>query len=85
MKTMRVGVLALTSLALLAQTGCATREQWAEWRSHSSHFASGQHATFSFWNQGEQAERVRATDPEKARGESWWGRELPVSAAKGGS
>jgi hypothetical protein len=79
MKTIPAALLALASPALLAQTGCATPEQWAQWHTHSSHFASGQHAAFSVRNQGAQAEQVRPTDPEKARDESWWGRKLPVS------
>jgi len=84
MKIRRTGFLAVTSFALLAQTGCATPEQWAAWRDHSTHFASGQHAAFSFRNQGTEAEHVRSTDPEKARSETWWGRQLPVSADRSG-
>lgn len=79
MKAIPVGLVAVISLALLAQTGCATREQWTQWSTHSSHFASGQHAAFSFRNQGEEARSVKATDPEKAQDQSWWGRQLPVA------
>jgi hypothetical protein len=84
MKTTHAGLPALTSLALLTQAGCATPEQWAAWRQHSTHFASGQHAVFSFRNQGTEAEHVRRTDPETARAETWWGRELPVAPDRGG-
>jgi hypothetical protein len=38
-------MLALTSLGLLAQAACATPEQWQTWRSHNTHFASGQPGT----------------------------------------
>jgi hypothetical protein len=72
--------LALASLALAALAGCATPEQWATWRSHSSHFASGRHASFSLWNQGPEAERVRATDVETAQDQRWWGKQLPVAS-----
>ena len=41
-----------------AAGGCATSEEWAEWRAHSSHFASGQHATFSMRNREGTAPRV---------------------------
>jgi hypothetical protein len=81
MKTIRAGLVALASFGLLA--GCATPEQWQVWRSHSSHFASGQHATFSFRNQGPEVERLRPTDLEKASGESWWGKQLPVPPGQG--
>jgi hypothetical protein len=84
MKTITVGLLALSSLALLA-AGCATGEQWKEWKAHNTHFASGQHASFSFRNQGAEAQRVRATDPAKAQNEAWWGRQLPVRESGGGS
>lgn len=67
MKTLHAGLLTLAVPALLALTGCASQAQWTEWRSHSSHFASGQHAIFSLRNQGPEAREVRATDPEKAR------------------
>jgi hypothetical protein len=81
MKNMSAGLLALAAFVLLA--GCATPEQWQTWRSHSSHFASGQHAAFSFRNQGEQAESVKVTDPVKARDESWFGRQLPLAPGQG--
>jgi hypothetical protein len=76
--------LTLISFALLAQAGCASSEQWAAWRQHDTHFASGQHASFSLRNQGAEAEQVRQTDPEKARVETWWGRQLPVASPRGG-
>lgn len=83
MKTLHAGLLTLAVPAVLALTGCASQAQWTEWRSHSSHFASGQHAIFSFRNQGPEAREVRATDPEKARDESWWGRKLPMQQGGG--
>jgi hypothetical protein len=84
MKSTYAVSMALISCALLAQAGCASGEQWAAWRQHNTHFASGQHAGFSLRNQGTEAERVRSTDPEQARVESWWGRQLPVAWRPGG-
>jgi hypothetical protein len=78
MTMLQAGLFALAVPALLALSGCASQPQWTEWRSHSSHFASGQHAAFSLRNQGTEAQQVRATDPAKARDESWWGRKLPM-------
>jgi hypothetical protein len=83
MKTLHAGVLALAGSALLALTGCASNEQWTAWKSHSTHFASGEHAAFSIRNPGEEAKAVQATDPAKAREESWWGRPLPMREGGG--
>ena len=60
-------------------SGCATSEEWAEWRSHSSHFASGQHATFSLKNREGTAPRVARSDIDAARSENWWGKAITVS------
>jgi hypothetical protein len=60
--------------AAVAGSGCATADQWAEWRQHSSHFASGQHLFFSLRHQGKDpTPRVRQQDVQKANAESWWG------------
>jgi hypothetical protein len=79
-------ILGIASLALLGQA-CATPEQWNTWRSHNTHFASGQHMGFSLRNPGAEAERVKVTDPAKSKQESWWGRQLPLAAGQpaGGS
>lgn len=83
MKTLHAGLFALAVGALLALTGCASTQQWTDWRSHSSHFASGQHAAFSLRNQGEEAREVKVTDPENARDQNWWGRKLPMPQGGG--
>jgi hypothetical protein len=62
----------LVLLALAAVGGCASSEQWNEWKSHSSHFASGDHMAFSMRNQG-KTPKVRAVDTRMASAQSWWG------------
>jgi hypothetical protein len=62
-----------------AAAGCATSEEWAEWRAHSTHFASGQHATFSLKNREGTAPRVARSDIDAARSENWWGKAITVS------
>ena len=42
-------VAALIGVAFLSGA-CATSEQWAEWRAHTTHFASGEHGSFSLSN-----------------------------------
>ena len=68
-----IGMLGATLIS-----GCATREQWAEWRGHSSHFASGQHLAFSMRNTEGSAPSVRRADMEASRVESWWGQVITV-------
>ena len=72
-----------SSLVLLgiavASGACATSEQWAEWKSHSSHFASGDHLWFSLQNRGENpTPRVSQQDIDVATAESWWGQPVVV-------
>jgi hypothetical protein len=68
-KTVRCGFVLL---AVVASGGCASSEQWKEWRSHSSHFASGDHMGFSMRNQG-KTPKVTAGDTRMASAQSWWG------------
>ncbi len=64
-----------------ATAGCATSTEWTEWRAHTTHFASGQHGTFSLRNSKDgSAPRVTRSDVEAARTESWWGRAITVRA-----
>ena len=63
----------LVAVLALGLGACASREQWAEWRSHSSHFASGEHMGFSVKNQG-SSPRVSRQDQRAASAQSWWGK-----------
>lgn len=78
---MRVDVVRALLLggALVAVTGCATSEEWAEWKAHPSHFASGSHLGFSVRNREGTAPRVTRQDVALAREEAWWGRPVTVS------
>jgi hypothetical protein len=76
-KTVRMGFVLLAIAA--AGAGCASSEQWKEWKSHSSHFASGDHMTFSLRNQG-KTPRVNWQDQRVAAGQSWWGDPVVVRA-----
>jgi hypothetical protein len=71
----------LMGLPLLAVTlgagACASSEQWAEWKKHSSHFASGEHMSFSLRNQG-ASRNVRRSDTQLASAQSWWGDPIVV-------
>jgi len=43
--------------ALLGAAGCATSQEMATWKAHSTHFASGDHFLFSLRNDTESAPR----------------------------
>lgn len=75
----RIRALLVTLAAAAAATGCATSEQWAEWREHSSHFASGDHLFFSARNREGASPRVTRQDIALAREQGWWGRPVTVS------
>jgi hypothetical protein len=65
---------------MMLTSACATTEEWAEWRSHSAHFASGDHGLFSLRNNKDGSNpRVTRTDVEAARQQSWWGKTITVS------
>jgi hypothetical protein len=68
-----IGAALIVGVAALG-AGCASREDWNMWRSHSSHFASGDHATFSMRNNKDGSNpKVTRSDIENARGQNWWG------------
>lgn len=65
---------------MMLTSACATTEEWAEWRSHSTHFASGDHGLFSLRNNKDGSNpRVTRTDVEAARQQTWWGKTITVS------
>jgi len=77
----RVLRAALIVGALLLTGACATSQEWAEWRAHSSHFASGQHLVFSTFRNPTDASppNVRRSDVEASRAETWWGKAVTVN------
>ena len=68
----------ITTLTLLTG-GCATSEEWTTWQSHPTHFASGQHMTFSVRNGEGRTPRVVRSDIALASDQGWWGKAVAVS------
>jgi hypothetical protein len=68
--------------ALLLLAGCATTEEWNTWRTHTSHFASGDHFKFSWRNSEPAAGRVTRQDVTLARDQNWWGKAITVEQAQ---
>ena len=62
-----IGVTVLVS-------SCASRDDWTMWRSHSTHFASGEHGFFSMRNNKDGSNpKVYRSDIEDSRQQNWWG------------
>ena len=75
---MRLGVPVALVLLASVVAGCSSQD-WQEWKSHSTHFASGDHMTFSLKNQG-STPRVSNADTREAAAQSWWGSPVVVRA-----
>ena len=74
----RWGLVAVTAI-VIGVSGCATGEEWATWKQHPTHFASGDHMFFSVRNREGSAARVTRNDITKSRDEAWWGKPITVS------
>jgi len=71
---------ALIAGILFLTGACASSADWGMWRSHSTHFASGEHGFFSMRNNKDGSNpRVSRTDVDAARSENWWGKAITVS------
>ena len=77
---MRLSIrIALVAGLALTTTACASSEEWAEWKSHTSHFASGSHGMFSIRNRdGASTKKVTRQDVASARDQGWWGKAITV-------
>ena len=73
MRTMLTRTTSIAALVFLTGA-CASSNDWAMWRSHSTHFASGEHGFFSMRNNKDGSNpRVYRSDIEASRQENWWG------------
>jgi hypothetical protein len=69
--------ISLAVVALLA-AGCASQDEWATWKAHPTHFASGKHLGFSVRNREGISPRVTREDITVARDEGWWGEAITI-------
>lgn len=70
--------LSVIGVAALLAAGCASSEDWATWKTHPTHFASGDHLYFSARNREGASARVTRKDIGLAREEGWWGKPVTV-------
>jgi hypothetical protein len=74
--------LVLLAGMLVTVAGCASSEEWQTWKNHPTHFASGDHLSFSARNREGAAPKVRRQDIALAREEGWWGKPVTVAQAE---
>jgi hypothetical protein len=76
MRTHGLWFIALAA-ALSGTAGCASSQEWTTWKEHPTHFASGDHLSFSVKNT-ETSPHVTRKDIMMARDEGWWGKPITV-------
>ena len=76
------GRLIVLAAALTGLTGCASGQEWNTWYDHRTHFASGDHMSFSIRTPDTGPGRVTRTELAKARDEGWWGKPVTVAQAE---
>ena len=71
--------LLLIVAVLFSMSGCASSQDWAYWREHPTHFASGGHMTFSVKNDNPYYPMVTEADAKQAQAYGWWGDQVPLA------
>jgi hypothetical protein len=72
--------LLLLAAVMFSMSGCASKDQWNNWASHPSHYASGNHWEFSQRTGGDvDPKMISAADQEVAVKEGWWGDLVPLA------
>jgi hypothetical protein len=84
--------LLLIAAVMFSMSGCASSQDWAFWRAHPTHFASGEHRAFSTRSDtgyhygngngnGNGADHeITTQDVALAQDESWWGHLMPPAS-----
>ena len=70
-----------SAIVLASVAGCASSEEWNTWYTHRTHFASGDHMSFSVRTPESGGARVTRTQLALARDEGWWGKPITVGQA----
>jgi hypothetical protein len=70
--------LLLIVAVLFSMSGCASSQDWAYWREHPTHFASGGHMAFSVKNDNPYYPTVTEADTKQAQAYGWWGDQVPL-------
>jgi hypothetical protein len=76
------GLFVILTAALMVLAGCASGQEWNTWYEHRTHFASGDHMSFSVRTPDTGPGRVSRTELGLARDEGWWGKPVTVAQAE---
>ena len=79
---MNAKALLIAAVTLAGLTGCASSQEWSTWYEHRTHFASGEHMSFSVRTPETGPAHVTRTELSLARDEGWWGKPVTVSQAE---
>ena len=72
--------LLLLAAVMFSMSGCVSKNQWNNWASHPSHYASGNHWEFSQRTGGDiDPKMISAADQDTAIKEGWWGDLVPLA------
>ena len=75
------GGIVVSAAVAMVLGGCATSQEWSDWKSNPTHFASGEHFAFSV-RTSDGAPQVRRSDIEIARAQNWWGKPITVAQSQ---
>ena len=76
-------LLTLLLGSVVLSAGCAaTHREWEVWRAHPTHYATGNHMSYSMGSMVGVAPRVTLEMMDQARSEGWWGRNTPFVAPR---
>jgi len=76
------GLFVVLAVALAGLAGCASSDEWNTWFTHRTHFASGDHMSFSVRTPETGPGRITRKELTAAREEGWWGKPVTVSQAE---
>jgi hypothetical protein len=87
MESLRWWLLFIAAV-MFSMSGCASSQDWAFWRAHPTHFASGEHLNFSMrhdtgYHHGNGTgpePKITDLDLAMAKDETWWGHMVPPAA-----
>jgi hypothetical protein len=72
--------LLLLAAVMFSMSGCASKQEWNEWASHPTHYASANHWEFSQRTGGNiDPKIISEADRDVAMKEGWWGDLVPLA------
>src|SRR5436309_15632457 len=67
--------IVVSAVVALVLGGCATSQEWSDWKSHPTHFAPGEHSAFPMRTTNGARQWPRS-DTEIAGPQNWWAKPI---------